>query len=270
MPDPVRRVTIAGRSFAVTAGVHERYWDDCEAGLEATTFAVLVSRLGPGTTFVDVGSWIGPMSLVAAACGAQVIAYEPDPAAADEVEANIKLNPDFDITVQRVALWTSTGTRRLRGGPVGLGESMSSLTGRSGRVNATSVATIDIDEASRSWPADALVKIDVEGAEYRIVPRLRPFIAAHRPTMILSVHGYDLRATLSSWPAPLRRLIHHGRHAARVVPLLVALRGYRAIQASDHADPTWHKVRGWELAARMWERELLLDSHQNDPLAAVT
>ena len=87
--------------------------------------------------FIDVGAWIGPMTLVAAACGARVVAYEPDPTAADELAANVALNPGFDVTVERVALWTSTGTRQFRGGPAGLGESMSSFSGRAGRIGST-------------------------------------------------------------------------------------------------------------------------------------
>jgi FkbM family methyltransferase len=258
MPEAVRRVTVAGQSFNVVAGVHEQFWSTCEDGWEATTFDALVSRLGGTSTFVDVGAWIGPMTLVAAACGARVIAYEPDPAAAEELRANIALNSGFDVTIHDVALWTSTGRRQLRGGSAGLGQSMSSLSGKADRVGAIAVPTIDGRAAAQSWPADAVVKIDVEGAEYRLLPRLRPFIAAHHPTMILSLHGYDVRASLPSWPVAARRVVHHVRHAARTVPLLWALRGYRRRQASDHRQPNWHAVSSALLALRMWERELLL------------
>ncbi|MEO8265859.1 MAG: FkbM family methyltransferase [Ilumatobacteraceae bacterium] len=259
MTDRVRSVSVGARSFDVVAGRHDRYWHECELGLEAHTFEVLTSRLGPGSTFVDVGSWIGPMTLVAAACGARVIAYEPDPAAADELAANVALNSHFDVDIQRVALWTSTGTRQLRGGPVGLGESMSSFSGRAERVGSTHVSTIDARAAARTWPADALVKIDVEGAEYRVLPRLRPFLAAHHPTIVLSVHGYDVRASLPRWPSPLRRVAHHLRHATRTIPLLWAIRPYPAVRGSDHAQPRWHPVSRLDLALRIWERELLLE-----------
>jgi FkbM family methyltransferase len=256
MAADLRRVTVGGCTFNVVVGRHDEFWDTCQAGWEATTFDVLTTRLGTGSTFVDVGSWIGPMTLVAASCGAHVVAYEPDPTAADELLANIAANPGFDVDVRRVALWTSTGHRELRGGPVGLGESMSSFSGRSGRVGSTTVATIDAQEASRSWPPGALVKIDVEGAEYRLLPRLRPFLAA-RPTIVLSVHAYDVRASLTGWPSSVRRVLHHVRHAARTLPLLWALRRYQ-LRASDHEQPQWHPVSRRELMLRMWERELLL------------
>jgi FkbM family methyltransferase len=256
MTGRVRCVTVGGKTFNVMADRHDAYWGRCETGLEATTFEVLSSHLGSGSTFVDVGAWIGPMALVAAACGARVIAYEPDPGAADELAGNVALNPGFDVTVERVALWTSTGTRQLRGGPVGLGESMSSFTGRAGRVGSTTVATIDGREAASSWPSDAVVKIDVEGAEYRLLPRLRPYLAA-RPTIVLSVHAYDVRASLAGWPAPVRRVVHHARHATRTIPLLWAIRRY-GLLASDHDQPQWHRVSRGELVLHMWERELLL------------
>ncbi len=257
MATDVRSVTVGGRTFNVVAGRHDTFWDTCESGWEATTFDVLTSRLGPGSTFVDVGSWIGPMTLVAAACGARVVAYEPDPTAADELAENVAANPGFDVEVRRVALWTSTGHRSLRGGPVGLGESMSSFSGRAGRIGSTTVATIDGRDAATSWPADALVKIDVEGAEYRLVPRLRPFVVA-RPTIVLSVHAYDVRASLAGWPSPVRRIVHHVRHAVRTVPLVWTLRRYTLL-ASDHDQPQWHRISRRDLVMHMWERELLLE-----------
>ena len=259
MPTDARRVTVGGRTFAVVAGTHDTFWDTCEGGWERGTFEVLTSRLGPGSTFVDVGAWIGPMTLVAAACGARVIAYEPDPAAADELTANVALNPAIDVTIHRVALWTSTGSRELHGGPAGLGESMSSFSGRSGRLGSTTVATIDARQAAASWDPSAMVKIDVEGAEYRVMPRLARFVAEHHPTVVLSVHGYDVRASLASWPAPLRRVVHHLRHATRTLPLLWALRRYPGLLASDHARPEWHRLSRIALAVHMWERELLLE-----------
>ena len=258
MAADVRSVTVGGRTFNVVAAHHDKFWDTCESGWEATTFDVLTSRLAAGSTFVDVGAWIGPMTLVAAACGARVVAYEPDPDAADELAENVAANPGFDVDVRRVALWTSTGHRELRGGPAGLGESMSSFSGRSGRVGSTTVATIDGRDAATSWPSDAVVKIDVEGAEYRLVPRLRPFLAT-RPTIILSVHAYDVRASLARLPSPVRRVVHHVRHATRSLALLWAIRRYRRPMASDHDRPQWHRVPRRDLVLHMWERELLLE-----------
>ena len=108
-----------------------------------------------------------------------------------------------------------------------------------------------------SWPTDALVKIDVEGAEYRLVPRLRPFLAS-RPTIIVSVHAYDLRASLARWPSLVRRAVHHARHAARTIPLLWAIRRYELV-ASDNDQPHWHRVSRRALVLHMSERELLLE-----------
>ena len=103
------------------------------------------------------------------------------------------------------------------------------------------------------------MKIDVEGGEFRLLPRLRPFLAAHHPTMVLSVHAYDVRASLAAWPSPLRRIVHHVRHALRTLPLLWSIRGYASVRASDHDQPQWHRVSRPALMMRMWERELLLE-----------
>ena len=144
---------------------------------------------------------------------------------------------------------------------MGLGESMSSFSGRSGRVGSTTVATIDGQEAAASWPGDAVVKIDVEGAEYRLLPRLRPYLTAHQPTMVLSVHGYDLRASLAGWPSPIRRVINHARHAARCRSVAVGNRRVRQ-RTGQRSRPAAVASGGTPLSAlvlRMWERELLLE-----------
>jgi hypothetical protein len=56
----------------------------------------------------------------------------------------------------------------------------------------------------------------------------------------------------------VRRIVHHTRHAARTIPLLWALRGYK-LRASDHERPHWHRVTRRDLLLHMWERELLLE-----------
>ena len=259
MAADVRSVTVGERTFNVVSGHHDRFWDTCEGGWEATTFDVLTDRLSTGSTFVDVGSWIGPMTLVAAACGAKVVAYEPDPGAADELTENLAANPDFDVDVRRVALWTSTGHRELRGGPVGLGESMSSFSGRAGRVGSTTVGTIDASRrggfvADRRRGEDRRRRCRVStGAETATLLRGATDDRAVRTRLRHSSLAGALAGADSADRPP------HRTHATRTFSLLWSIRGYRRLRASDHERPHWHRVTRRHLLLHMWERELLLE-----------
>ncbi|MFN0092054.1 MAG: FkbM family methyltransferase, partial [Acidimicrobiales bacterium] len=97
-------VTAAGATFVVEASaeLHVAFWERFAAGrYEPATVAVLTRALRAGDTFVDVGAWIGPFTLLAAALGAEVVAFEPDPLALAALRANLALNEGL---ASRVAL----------------------------------------------------------------------------------------------------------------------------------------------------------------------
>src|SRR4051794_20749320 len=90
------------------------FWELFDKGLwEPSTLRVLRDRLRVGARYVDIGAWVGPTALVAAAAGAQVEAFEPDPGALDELEANLAANPDLAqrVTIHPFALSRAGGTR---------------------------------------------------------------------------------------------------------------------------------------------------------------
>jgi predicted O-methyltransferase YrrM len=72
------------------------FWDRYEAvAWEPETLSILRAHLDGRTTFVDIGSWIGPTTLFAAAHARRVIALEPDPVALRQLRRNISLNPEL-------------------------------------------------------------------------------------------------------------------------------------------------------------------------------
>jgi predicted nicotinamide N-methyase len=72
------------------------FWDRVEAGAwEPGTLLALQPLLGPGVLFLDIGAWVGPLSLFAAGMGARVIAVEADPRAEVQLRRNLAANPDF-------------------------------------------------------------------------------------------------------------------------------------------------------------------------------
>lgn len=258
-------VQLAGVTFRAHEQRDARYgafWASLAEGtFEPATVAVLREHLGPDRTFVDIGAWIGPFTLLAAALGADVVAYEVDPTAAAELRANIDANgelaPRVDVRARAVA--ARSGTVSIDGGAVGLGNGLTRIRRRGGDGPSVPADGADVLMADERFTRAALVKIDIEGAEFAVVPRLAPWLAAARPALLLSLHGVD--------PAGLG-----GRRAALVaarlrgvparVRLLWALRCYPlAFRAESNRSAAWHRlstVQRWLLALRLGEIELYL------------
>jgi FkbM family methyltransferase len=176
---------------------------------------VLRARLGPGVRYVDIGAWIGPTVLVAAATGAAVEGFEPDPAAFQELRANVDANPELArrVTVHQVALAARAGTRMLFFWDQP-GDTMSSFAHRSrhaARGVPVSVESIRDWTGRPGFDAD-LVKIDIEGGEYDLIRAMRPYLVRRRPDLLLSVHAYQLarRTDRMVGRGVPRRLAAHG------------------------------------------------------------
>jgi FkbM family methyltransferase len=187
----LRRVSLGGATFLV-ADDKDTFWDRFETGRwERETLEALAARIAPGTTLIDIGAWIGPITLMAAALGATVLALEPDPRAVELLGANIAANPDIGgrITVLNKAAAPSSGRIRL-GSPRKPGDSMGSVlaTGR-GRPEweAEAITPAEI----RHLAGDArriILKIDIEGAEYALLPALGPLLAQPAVAAFIAFH----------------------------------------------------------------------------------
>ena len=263
-------VAVGDLRFRVVPEPDARYgafWPLLSSGeFEPATVAVLTSRLGPGTTFVDVGAWIGPFTLLAAALGARVVAYEPDPMAFASLVRNVALNPTLSsrIELHQRAVSARGGTLVLDGGVHGLGNGRSHLSGRAtAGLAAATVATIGATAlATVAAHAECTVlKIDIEGGEFAVVPRLARYLRAHRPTLLLSLHGRDPMEVLAGRLGWLRLLAVRLCDAPRRARLLWALRSYPTIQRSGHRRAVeWSTLSRWDrlaLVVRAGETELL-------------
>lgn len=189
------RATIGGFEIAV-ADAQPTFWEKVSRGAWEPEATAAIARLcAPGVAFVDIGAWVGPTALLAAACGATVTAFEPDPAARAGLEANLRANPALGarIAVHPAALSARDGvaTMRARRKP---GDSMSSLVAGSGEgwevrvLSPASLLTLVPPAASR------VLKIDIEGGEYAalaspeaavlVAPPTRAAIVAFHPRLV--------------------------------------------------------------------------------------
>ncbi|WP_187829822.1 FkbM family methyltransferase [Labrys sp. KNU-23] len=182
---------VAGASFAV-ADDKEGFWDNAENGSwEPETLASLRSLVGPGTLFIDIGGWIGPITLTAAALGADVLTFEPDPRAFELLSANVAANPELAprIRLHHVAVSPTPGRVRL-GSPKKPGDSMGSiLAADSGAALWEAEAIQPVDIAAMAGDAERIVvKMDVEGAEYQLLPHLGPLLGPRTVAALIAFH----------------------------------------------------------------------------------
>lgn len=235
-----RRVRLAGGEFDVVDRP-DGFWQKAQAGdWEPFTVAAL-QQLEPGDFFVDIGSWIGATALPAAARGARVLAFEPDPVARAEFERNVELSGLGDrITIRPYALARRSETRRITAA-LELGDSMSSLArvSRSGRDDrSTMVETVDVRSVLDEFAGARIVKVDIEGGEYSLLPAMRRWLHAHKPDLMLSLHTYQLAARIDPLPPGVRR----GARYATAVGLRSRIAWLSRIYGRRHAAT----ATGWE------------------------
>lgn len=161
----------------------------------------LLSRLvAPGNVVFDVGANVGFFSLLAARLSGpngRVVAFEPLPRNGDLLERHLACNGVSTVRLMRVAV----GERSGKASFAAAGEpSMGSLANDGEPVD---LVAIDDLVAAREVPVPAVVKIDVEGAELRVLQGAAATFSRHRPALLVAAHGWhrwsECRRQLAEW-----------------------------------------------------------------------
>lgn len=214
---------------------HIGFWRDVAAGRwEPGTIAFLREHLDTTSTFLDVGAWIGPLSMAAARRCATVYSFEPDPVAYRFLLWNLDLNRLTNVVPFHSALAARTGFRTLSGRDGALGTSRSSILSSSDGPNPRVLAWgwAEWLEVARPGRLDC-IKMDVEGGEFELLPEMADYLRSERPSLHLSFHPSFL-------PEPDR--------AKRILEAMVALRHYRTIRDVDGREIGLEDVRDQTLA----------------------
>lgn len=161
---------------------------------ERDLLARMLDHLSPGDTVYDIGANVGLISLVLAghrlATATRIHAFEPEPANFRQLSRNIELNALSDrVSPHRLALGEAEGEAELfvRGGP---GEGRHSLASSKGSTGSIRVPVMTLDSFARSAgdPPDFL-KIDVEGAEGRVLAGMEALLPEARPReLFIEIH----------------------------------------------------------------------------------
>jgi FkbM family methyltransferase len=179
--------TVKGQYFA-----HVAY----EPGATAT----VLSRLAPGSVFIDIGANTGYFSVLAAlqvGLAGRVFAFEPNPAVREQLHHHLEINQIADrVTVSDLAIaercqdavplfvscWRdNNGISSLTPSA----ETMASGGLRDDRRIPVRVATFDSWVAHASVPRIDLIKIDVEGAELHVLTGMTGTLASNPPRALI-------------------------------------------------------------------------------------
>lgn len=174
-----------GKKYVVSEG-YDWFWKQFADGTwEPNTFKIFDTFLNPGEKMLDIGAWIGPTALYAAAKAKQVFAFEPDAIAFFHLIQNIELNRIQNIVPYPIAV--SNEWKGINFGPKNgsYGDSMASeLWGKNGgsQVPAAAFQVLVADIMP------GFIKIDIEGGEKNIFDGAALLLGQIKPTIYLSLH----------------------------------------------------------------------------------
>jgi FkbM family methyltransferase len=164
----MKTVSKFGKSFdVVESELNSKFWSDHYAGWENSTFDFIIPRLDKDKTFIDIGSWIGPISLVASQFSKQCICFEPDGIAHDEFKQNIELNNIKNIHLENAAVSIHP---EIELGCDVLGQSITRDSCKTNVIKCKCFSIKDIlDKYNLSEQDISVIKIDVEGHETELL-----------------------------------------------------------------------------------------------------
>jgi FkbM family methyltransferase len=163
--------------------------------------AALLSILGSGDVFYDIGANVGWYSVLAARAvgpSGSVLAFEPSLENALLAQQNAAVNGLGNVTVVPAALtdhdgWMTFITHGSLEGHLDLQDGSGEAGREAGSAGAdrmlVPVAALDTWLALTGQPAPTVVKIDVEGAEVGVLRGMRRTLQEARPTIIVELHG---------------------------------------------------------------------------------
>jgi len=168
---------------------------------ENGTFKIFDKFLDKSHSYIDIGSYIGPTVLYGSQLAKHCFAIEPDPVAFQELKNNIELNDHLksQITLSKYCISNSIGTDKLftpgrleDGGGSG-STLLPSLEGGSineNQMNFWEFQTTTIEQFIQSLSITDcnFIKIDIEGAEFDLIPSMSDYLKNQKPTVLIEIH----------------------------------------------------------------------------------
>ena len=186
--------------------------------------SVMLGRIQPGDTILDVGAHIGYYTLLfakRAGAAGRVFAFEPSTRTYEQLLENLSLNDLDNISTVKAAASERAGIATINLA-AGANTGSTSLHFDAGAVGSEPVETVAIDDYLRQHAIDEvnMIKVDVEGHELQVLMGLRRTLSApadRAPELFVEVNENTLRSAGTSVAAIFDELASAGYHAYRIV-----------------------------------------------------
>ena len=181
---------------------------------------IIRALVRPGDAVLDIGAnlgWTARLLSTLVGAGGQVHAFEPIPTAFANLQRNVEAAPLRNISVHFAAASDLCGQLDL----YLPSEDATALATMRSPENGTPalryrVPTVTIDSLLDRLPKVAFAKIDVEGAEHKVLLGMDGLIARDRPALAIELSDAWLRRLGSSASALLDHLASRGYEAFRL------------------------------------------------------
>jgi FkbM family methyltransferase len=177
----------AGVDFLVAPSTPDldNFWKTVyQESWEGSTFNDILPHLSKDKTFIDIGAWQGPISLVAQQFSKQCLCFEPDPFAYKYLVENVNANKFKNIICENVAV---SAEPTLNIGADELGGGVTSFTKSSNSIECKTISIKQIFDKYNLTPDDiSVIKIDIEGYECELLKD--PFWKSLNVNLHISLH----------------------------------------------------------------------------------
>ena len=177
---------LRGARWVPGAGVHG-YW---LGRFEPEGIAVFASLVRAGATVFDVGAHVGYYALIASrlvGASGHVMAFEPLPRNLAYLRRHVALNDVANVRIIAAAVADVPGRATFA-------EGVSDAEGALVTGGALDVDVVTLDAIAYDTPGVAppsVLKIDVEGAEQRVLAGAERLLDEVKPDILLSTHGRE-------------------------------------------------------------------------------
>jgi FkbM family methyltransferase len=148
---------------------------------------LLQRLLRPGDSFVDVGANVGYFSLLAARLvghEGRVFAFEACPPIFDRLKANVQINKCDNVAIHNTACCDTAGVVTIRAVSTA-NPGASTLRALETTVGSWNVDAIALDDVLPPHMHYRVVKIDVEGAEHRVLQGMKRILDERRVDAVM-------------------------------------------------------------------------------------
>ncbi len=185
---------------------------------DACQVELIANRVKQGDLVLDVGAHAGAYAILMSACAGpngQVISFEPDPYAREQLLANLKLNPSIKPPIiESYACSDTCGEAILysRGGNSNSSLAISGVGNHIDEPEAIKTQTITLDKyiADKQIRTPSWVKIDAEGAEIRILAGATKLLSS-KAQFVVELHPYTWKDFGNSYQQLLELVARSGR-----------------------------------------------------------